>query len=134
LVPNTNITTKELVPIVLATVIWGQSWATIHVLVRSDNWAVVEILRTRSSHDSEVMHLLWCLHFFCARHSIRLSARHIPGIDNAAADALSRGKLQEFPSVSPGTASSYTSLTATVRAGGGGAARLAVTQLEVQAE
>ncbi len=39
-----NIATKEMVPIVLAVAVWGERWLNRHVLIRSDNWAVVEIL------------------------------------------------------------------------------------------
>lgn len=42
-----NITTKELVPIVLAIAIWGPKWAGLHVRVRCDNMAVVHILQAR---------------------------------------------------------------------------------------
>ena len=91
-----NITTKELVPIVIAVAIWGHLWASKHVRVRSDNMAVVDILRARSSHDSKVMHLLRCLHFFSAKHDVRISASHIAGVQNTLADALSRNNLQQF--------------------------------------
>ena len=90
-----NITTKELVPIVLAVAVWGRRWAGSHVRVRSDNMAVVEILKARSSRDAGVMHLLRCLHFFCARHDIRISATHI-AVENVMADALSRNNLPQF--------------------------------------
>lgn len=91
-----NITTKELVPVILAVAIWGPHWASGHVLVRSDNMAVVEILKARSSRDPRVMHLLRCLHFFSAKYDIRVSASHIPGVENSMADALSRDDLPQF--------------------------------------
>ena len=91
-----NIATKELVPVVLAFGIWGPLWSYKHVLVRSDNMAVVEIIRARTSRDSLIMHLLRCLHFLCALHSIHVTASHIPGVENTPADALSRDDLHLF--------------------------------------
>ena len=96
-----NIATKELVPIILAVGVWGSRWGTRHVLVHSDNMAVVEILKSRTSRDNTIMHLLRCLHFLCAKHDIRISATHIPGVDNIAADSLSRDNLDTFFASSP---------------------------------
>lgn len=42
-----------------------------------------------------MMHLLRSLHFLYTVHNIQVSAQHIPGADNVAADALSRNKLSE---------------------------------------
>ncbi len=66
------------IPIVLAVAVWGERWLNRHVLIRSDNWAVVEILKCRTSRDSQIMHLLRCLHFFCAKYNVRVTAWHIP--------------------------------------------------------
>lgn len=96
-----NIATKELVPIILAVGTWGGRWANTHVLFRSDNMAVVEVIQSRTSKDPKIMHLLRCLHFLCARHGIRVSSSHIPGRDNTPADALSRNHLDLFFASSP---------------------------------
>lgn len=96
-----NIATKELVPIILAVGTWGSSWRNAHVLFRSDNMAVVQVLRAKTSKDASMMHLLRCLHFLCAKFDIRVSATHIPGVDNIPADALSRNNLDQFFSSTP---------------------------------
>ncbi len=96
-----NITTKELAPIILAVGTWGSRWRNTHILFRSDNMAVVYILRAKTSKDANVMHLLRCLHFLCAMFDIRISATHIPGVENVLADALSRNHLDQFFSSSP---------------------------------
>ena len=56
-----GITQKELVPIVVAATVWGPAWTNTCVRFRSDNMAVVEILRSRTSRDPLAMHLLRCL-------------------------------------------------------------------------
>ena len=50
-----------------------------------------------------LMHLLRCLFFYCAQFSFHLSAEHVPGVLNTAADALSRNNLPLFLSLVPQT-------------------------------
>lgn len=40
-----------------------------------------------------LMHLLRCLHFFCAMHDFKLRAEHIAGVHNTVADAISQNNL-----------------------------------------
>jgi len=42
------------------------------------------------------MHLIRCLAFITAKFQFLLSASHIPGVENTAADALSRNKVVVF--------------------------------------
>ena len=58
-----SIALNELLPIVLACMLWGLLWAHKHVEVQCDNAAVVDILRTKTRKCKEIMHLLQCLHF-----------------------------------------------------------------------
>lgn len=59
-------------------------------VTRSDNMAVVHALMAGMARDPLLMHLLRCLHFFTATHQLGIEARHVAGIHNTAADALSR--------------------------------------------
>ena len=89
-----NIAAKELVPIAVACAIWGPAWHQQQVLVLCDNMAVVQVISARSSRDRTLMHLLRCIHFFCAANDFKLRAEHIPGHLNILADAISRNHLQ----------------------------------------
>lgn len=60
-----------------------------------DNTVVVAILGSGRSKDA-LMHLMRSLFFFLAAFDINLSAAHIPGVENGAADALSRNKAPSF--------------------------------------
>lgn len=91
-----NIAIKEMIPIVVASAIWGRRWSGKVVCCRCDNSAVVAVLNHRSSRDGDLMHLLRCLTFFEAAFSMRLTAVHIAGADNVLADDLSRDKLSSF--------------------------------------
>ena len=111
-----QITTKELMPIVISAAIWGPQWSGKSVQCRCDNEAVVSILNSGTSKDPTVMGLMRCLHFFAAKFSLIVSAVHLPGVDNSLADALSRNNLPSFlshclqacptPTFSPGSGGS----------------------------
>jgi len=77
---------KELVPIVLAIVIWG------HQLARRGlgKKRIVTAINKISCREAVVIHLLWCMWFFVAHFDIKLVvAKHLPGKDNTIADLLS---------------------------------------------
>lgn len=91
-----HIAAKELVPIVIAIAMWGAQWQATTVLIRSDNQVVVASLSSGTAKDALLMHLLRCLHFYLAHFDIRVIARHVAGVENTAADALSRNNLDVF--------------------------------------
>ena len=109
-----HIAAKELVPVVVAIALWGAPWQSTTVLVRSDNAAVVATLTSGSARDLLLMHLLRCLHFFLPHYDIRLIARHIAGVNNTAADALSRDNLPVFFQCQPQANPSPSPLPATL--------------------
>ena len=94
-----HITVKELLPVVLSIAIWGHMWRGGAVRCRCDNAAVVAILRSGTSKNEQVMHLMRSLFFLAAGQNISIVGEHIPGVDNRAADALSRDNLQAFLSI-----------------------------------
>lgn len=91
-----QIAVKELLPIVLACALWGPQWQHKQVLALCDNMAVVQVIAAQTSKESVLMHLIRCLHFFCALYDISLRCEHIPGVHNVIADSLSRNNMQEF--------------------------------------
>ena len=93
--------TQELLPIVMACMIWGPWWANNRVVVHCDNQAAVCVVNAGYSRDKDMMHLMHCLFFIRAYWGIDLWAVHIPGEQNVAADAISRGNLSTLFQVSP---------------------------------
>ena len=67
-----------------------------------DNAAVVAIINSGRSKMDRAMHLMRCLSFFLARWEVSMVCRHIPGVQNGAADALSRDDLHSFQRLVPG--------------------------------
>lgn len=91
-----NIAVKELIPIIIATLVWGPDLSGKRVLSSCDNSAVVSVLNSRCSRDKSLMQLLRSLFFLEAYFHFDLSARHIPGALNDYADDLSRDRLTAF--------------------------------------
>ena len=88
----------ELFPIVLAASLWGHPWFAKRVDFCFDNKAMVEVLRSHTSRDSNLMVLLRHLSLLAPRHSFVFASRHIPGKSNAMADAISRFAFRRVPS------------------------------------
>ena len=96
-----HITAKELVPVVLASALWGSLWTRQWISFRSDNMAVG---KSCTSHYPLLMHMLRCLAFYLAYYRFQITAEHIPGILNTvAADAISRKNISLFQSLAPQT-------------------------------
>ena len=98
---SVDIAVKELIPVVMAAGLWGPVWAGHHVQFHTDNMAVVAVIQNLNAKDTRLGHLLRCLYFYAAYYCFNFSAAHIPGIQNTAADALSRGDLSRFHSLFP---------------------------------
>ena len=96
-----HIAPKELLPIVLAGVVWGKEWKGKRVCCHCDNSSVVEVLNNGYSRDCVLMHLLRCLFFISEHHQFLVEAVHIPGKDNRQADALSRNCVSSFLQMAP---------------------------------
>ena len=91
---------KELLPIVLAAILWGSHWAGRHILFHTDNLAVVKVVRNLNAVDPLLCNLLRCM-YYSAHDHFMFTAAHIPGIKNVVADALSRNNLTLFHSLFP---------------------------------
>jgi hypothetical protein len=102
----------ELFPIVAAAHVWGRHWLHFQIEFRSDNSAVVAILNSGTSRDPLAMHLIRRLSLVACQHHFLFSARHVPGHQNEATDALSRFQFQVFHHLHPRTNVSPTPILA----------------------
>ena len=91
-----NIMAKEMVPIVVSCAVWGPLLQHKSVEFHCDNLGLVAAINKGSSKDETVMHLIRCLWFFTAVFDIRITATHIAGTANDAADMLSRNQSDKF--------------------------------------
>lgn len=91
-----NVTFLELFPIIVALHLWGASLANTKVVFTSDSMSVVMAINNQGAKCLFVLRLLKTLIRLCLLHKVHFSAKHVPGVDNAVADALSRSKLADF--------------------------------------
>ncbi|XP_072037394.1 uncharacterized protein [Amphiura filiformis] len=98
---NPSIAFLELYPIVVAVQLWGEKMANQRIVFRSDNQAVVAIINRKTSKCTPIMSLVRMLVMSCLRFNIMFKAKHIPGVENSIADALSRFQFQRFRQLAP---------------------------------
>ena len=96
-----SIAFMELLPIFLATTVWGPKWQSCKVICRCDNQTVVAVINKGSAKDPSLAHLFRCISFYAAHYHFSLHAQHVPGHHNRIADALSRNNLPLFSSLLP---------------------------------
>ena len=91
-----HIAAKELIPVIVAAIVWGDSWKGCRVTAHCDNSAVVSVLNSRYCQDQMLMQMLRCLFFIEAARQFRIRAVHVAGVQNDLADDLSRNRLSSF--------------------------------------
>ena len=96
-----SIAAKELLPIIVASRLWGKRWSGNHVCFYCDNEAVVTVITKRRAKERLLSDLLRCLLFYAATFHFDFSATHISGASNTVADAISRNHLIIVSSLYP---------------------------------
>ena len=76
-------------------------WSVRLVECHCDNMSVVTMVNSSHCRDPTLMHMLRCLFFVAAHYDVTIRASHFPGVENTAADALSRNDLLRFPQAVP---------------------------------
>ena len=80
---------------------WGPQWRGHVVDCHCDNQAVVASLRGGYCKELVIAYLLRFLFFVEARYQLTVTAQHVAGVDNGAADAISRDRLDLFFDLCP---------------------------------
>ena len=92
---------QELFPIVVACAIWHPLLAGKRLQLWCDNLSVVFIINSGHSKTPRIMDLVRRLVLLSMQHNFVVRARHVPGVSNAIADALSRFQMQRFRVLAP---------------------------------
>ena len=82
---------------------WGHLWCRLRILIYCDNLSTVEIINIylgRSKIPS-IMKLMRKLTFHSALHSYVIHAKHIEGVQNNLADAISHFQMTKFRNLAP---------------------------------
>ena len=91
-----HINAQELFAIVAAVYTWGEGWQNRQILFFTDNLVITQVWRTGTSSNPIIMKLVRNLFFFSATRNINILMKHIPGLSNCLADALSRLQVSKF--------------------------------------
>ena len=94
----------ELYPIVVAAMLWGSEWNGKRILFYCDNLTTVFIINKGRSQAQPIVKLMRCLTWCAAKGNFFITAKHIPGVHNDIADALSRFQMSRFRELAPGAA------------------------------
>lgn len=92
---------QELFPIVIACALWHPHFSGKRLQFWCDNESVVAIINSGHSKAPRVMDLVRFLVLISMKHNFLVRARHVPGVSNAIADALSRFQVQRFRELAP---------------------------------
>ena len=87
---SSHINVLELLSVKIAVERWGHKWKGLHIMVRSDNGATVAAVNNASSRSPELLTLIHELYWLSVKYDFKLSASHIPGVENVLSDGISR--------------------------------------------
>ena len=93
----------ELLALVSAAATWGDRWRGKRVTFHCDCEPVVFAVSKLTSPSPNMMHLIRTLFMIAARSQFEFRVLHIPGVTNQVADALSRGQIDRFRLLCPGS-------------------------------
>ncbi|XP_074639612.1 uncharacterized protein LOC141897834 [Acropora palmata] len=96
-----NIAILEFYPIVLSLYLWGEAMSNQCILFFTDNESLVHVINRQTCKDKHLMAFVRKLVSISLHHNILFKAKHIPGIHNNQADALSRLQVQTFRHLAP---------------------------------
>lgn len=98
---HSNIAFLEFYPIVLSLFLWGHKMQNRRILFLTDNEAIVHVINKQSCRDKSLMFFVWKMVLASLTHNIVFNAKHIPGVTNKLADALSRLQVHTFKQLAP---------------------------------
>ena len=80
----------------LAAMLWGDNWACKRILIFCDNEGIVLAINSGTSRSPLMAQLLRHLILSCMKGNFVFRAKHLPGVNNPIADALSRSQVLRF--------------------------------------
>ena len=98
---HSNIAFLEFYPIVLSLFLWGHKMQNRRILFLTDYEAIVHVINKQSCRDKSLMFFVWKMVLASLTHNIVFNAKHIPGVTNKLADALSRLQVHTFKQLAP---------------------------------
>ena len=94
----------EMIPILLVLLVWGREFRCRKVRFHCDNEGATFAWENYRSSNPVVLDLMRRMVAVAAEHNFTLTLKHIRGVNNSTADALSRFQMQRFRSLAPSSA------------------------------
>ena len=86
----------ELYAVTIAVVNWIHRFRGRHIVLFCDNMSVVSMINNTSSKCKNCMVLIRVIVLQGLLHNVKISARHVPGVNNQISDSLSRKNMEKF--------------------------------------
>ncbi|XP_062592348.1 uncharacterized protein LOC134253777 [Saccostrea cucullata] len=96
-----SIAFRELYPIVVAALLWGQSWKKQRIVFSCDNQTTVAIINKGRSKCPKIMALVRRLTLCAATNNFVFKSKYLEGKRNVIADSLSRLQITRFQQLAP---------------------------------
>ena len=96
-----NIAIREFYPIVLSLYLWSAAMSNQCILFFTDYEPLVHVINKQTCKDRVLMAFVRKLVSICLHHNMLFKAKHIQGVRNRLADALSRLQVQTFRHLAP---------------------------------
>ena len=90
-----------MVPILLAVIVWGEKLFKKKVMFHCDNEGATMAWENLGSNNTGVLDLMRRILAAAARGNFTVTLKHIAGVDNSIADALSRFQEDRFRRLAP---------------------------------
>lgn len=91
----------EMVPILLAVLVWGAKLRSKKVVFHTDNAGPVEAWAELRSSSPGVLDIMRRMTWVAATQNLAVTLKHVRGVDNGIADALSRFQNHRFRTLVP---------------------------------
>ena len=85
----------------MAIALWGHEWKRKRIVFHCDNLSTVSIINKGRSKIPVIMSLMRKLTWSAAIGNYTVQAKHILGVNNSIADALSRFQMSRFRKIAP---------------------------------
>jgi len=96
-----DITFLEMVPVVLASMLWGEKLRHRKVLLFIDNEALCCVINKQTAKSKRLMQLVRQFVLLAMEHGILFKARHVVSENNCIADSISRKQWERFRREAP---------------------------------
>ncbi len=96
----------EMFPILIALQLWGHTFSKKRLIFHCDNLGATQAWSSYNSKNRGVLELMRRMVTVAAKFNFTITIKHIPGLDNGIADALSRFQMTKFHRLVPNAACS----------------------------